>query len=31
MKPHIDATEFGSITVEGTVFDDDRSSAPTAR
>jgi hypothetical protein len=23
MKPHIDATEFGSITVEGTVFDHD--------
>jgi hypothetical protein len=23
MKPHIDATEFGSITVEGAVFDHD--------
>jgi hypothetical protein len=23
MQPHIDATEFGSITVEGTVFDHD--------
>ncbi|MFL5850638.1 MAG: hypothetical protein ACJ76R_17045 [Solirubrobacteraceae bacterium] len=23
MKPRIDATDFGSITVEGTVFDHD--------
>ena len=31
MKPRIDATEFGSITVEGRVFDHDLVITPTAR